>query len=250
MIIDSHCHIMEDWSQPRQVDRLLEIASRFDIHRLVVSMGKTLQEQPTETQIREANDFVLSLVKGWPGRIFGYCYLNPRLGRFNLDELQRCLDAGMSAIKLWIACRCDQPEVYPIVERAIDRDIAILQHTWLKTGGSLPNESEPQHLAALAQRYPQAKLIMAHSGGNWEYGIKAARPHANIVVDTSGANPTQGYLEMAMRELGPKRVLFGTDATLRGFASQLAKVDAVKMPRRDREMILWRNAARLLKVTA
>jgi len=249
MIIDMHCHIMDDPADRAEVDRLLEIAARFDIRRLITSMGKDLVTHPTPEQIREANDHVLSLVKGWPGRIFGYCYLNPRLGRAAcLDELRRCTEAGLVAIKLWVACACNQPEVFPIVERAIDLDIPILQHTWRKTGGNDTDESEPRQMAELARRYPQAKLIMAHGGGAWEYGVKAVRTCRNVVVDTSGANPTQGFLEMALRDLGPERIVFGTDAPLRSFASQLAKVDAVKMPAQVRRMILQDNAVRLFRL--
>jgi uncharacterized protein len=246
MIIDMHCHIMDDASERAKVDRLLELAGRFDIQRVITSMGKDLIVKPTAEQIREANDHVIALVKGWPSRIFGYCYLNPLLGRSAcLDELQRCLDAGLIAIKLWVACACDAPEVFPIVERAIELDIPILQHSWLKTGGNEASETEPRQMANLAQRYPQAKLIMAHCGGAWEYGIKAVRRWPNVIVDTSGANPTQGFLEMALRDLGPKRIVFGTDSTLRGFASQLAKVDGAKVAPRARKMILCDNATNL-----
>jgi uncharacterized protein len=250
MTIDMHCHIMNDpATEQARIDKLLNIAARFDIQQLVTSMGRELVEQPTAEQIRQANDHVIALVKGWPGRILGYCYLNPRLGQAAcLDELQRCLDAGLIAIKLWVACTCDQPEVFPIVERAIDRKIAILQHSWRKTNEAGPNETEPRHLANLAQRYPQALLIMAHAGGACEYGIKTVRRWPNIVVDTSGANPTQGFLEMALRDLGPERILFGTDAPLRSFASQAAKIDAVKMGPRTRELILQDNAIRILKI--
>jgi predicted TIM-barrel fold metal-dependent hydrolase len=249
MIIDMHCHIMDDPADRAGIDRLLEIAARFDIRQLITSMGKDLVVHPTPEQIREANDHVISLVKGWPGRIFGYCYLNPRLGRNDcLDEVQRCLDAGLIAIKLWVACACNQPEVFPIVERAIDLDIPILQHTWRKTGGNGPDETEPRQMADLARRYPRAKLIMAHCGGAWEYGVKAVRACPNVVVDTSGANPTQGFLEMALRDLGPGRIVFGTDAPLRSFASQLAKVDAVTMSAQVRRMILQDNAVRLFNL--
>jgi predicted TIM-barrel fold metal-dependent hydrolase len=249
MIIDMHCHVMDDASERAKVDRLLELAGRFGIERLITSMGKDLVVQPTADQIREANDHVIGLVKGWPGRIHGYCYLNPRLGRSAcLDELQRCLDAGLIAIKLWVACACDAPEVFPIVERAIDLDIPILQHSWLKTEGNMPEETEPRQIADLAARYPQARLIMAHCGGAWEYGVKAVRRSPNVFADISGANPTQGLLEMALRDLGAERILFGSDAPLRSFASQIAKVDGVKVSQKMRQMILCGNAMKLFKL--
>lgn len=248
MIIDAHYHIPQDWSQPSQVARLLRIASRFDIGWLAVCMGRTFQARPTVEEVREANDYVLSLMQAWPERIAGYCYLNPRLGRRSLAEMDRCLDAGMRGVKLWIACPCDAPHVYPIVERAIQRDVPILQHTWKKTGGNEPDESTPRHMARLAERYPRAKLIMAHAGGAWEYGIKAIRHCPNVTIDTSGGNPTQGLLEMALQDLGPDRILYGSDGTMRGFASQLAKIDGVRLDRATRRRILCDNAARLLRL--
>ncbi len=248
MIIDMHYHLMADPADRARVERVLELAARFDIARLITSMGTDLVVQPTSEQIRQANDHTIALVKGWPGRIEGYCYLNPNLGRQAcLDELHRCLDAGLIAIKLWVACVCDAPEVFPIVERAIDLDIPILQHTWLKTEGNEASETEPRQMANLARRYPRARLIMAHCGGAWEFGIKAVRRCPSVVVDTSGANPTQGFLEMALRDLGPERIVFGSDGTLRGFASQIAKIEGAKVPPKARKMILHDNAMRLFR---
>lgn len=244
-IIDAHIHILDSWAEPKWTDRMLEVAARFDIQWLAVSMGTSLIARPTAEQIRRDNDHVLSLMKRYPNRITGYCYLNPRLAGWQ-PELQRCVDAGMRGIKLWIACRCDDPAVFPIAEQAIDLKIPILQHTWKKTTGNGENESEPRHLAALAARYPEAKFIMAHTGGCWQYGLKAARPFPNVMVDTAGGDPTEGFIEMALRELGPRRILFGSDACLRSFASQLAKVDGPRLSPETRRRILRENAATLL----
>jgi len=247
-IIDIHTHMASQFGDASKLARTLEVAARFDIQWLCSSMGSAFQEQPTARQIRRANDQTLALMRRWPGRIIGFCYLNPNLGG-SVAELDRCVEAGMRGVKLWIAALCDEPQVFPIVERAGEYDIPVLQHTWLKTTGSdLRHESEARHLVRLARRYPGAKLIMAHTCGNWQYGIKAVRPWGNIFVDTSGGNPTQGYLEMAVGELGPKRILYGSDAPLRSFASQLAKVDGAAVSRRNRSLILHGNAAKLLKL--
>ena len=246
MIIDIHVHVPDRWSQPKQLRRLLDLAGRWDIQWLCISMGRSWQDQPTCRDIQEANDYVLSLMKQWPDRIIGFCYLNPNLLDSSISQLDRCIDAGMRGIKLWIACHCNAAAVFPIVERAIEHDVMILQHAWQKTTGNLQNESKPHHLADLALRYPEAKFVMAHAGGNWQYGIRAIRRCTNVSVDTSGSNPTQGFLEMALRELGPRRIIFGSDAVGRSFASQLAKVDSVKIPKRTRQLILAQNARRLL----
>jgi uncharacterized protein len=85
-------------------------------------------------------------------------------------------------------------------------------------------------LAELAARHPQAMLICGHIGGDWELGIRIIRPYPNIYADLAGGDPTVGLTEMAVRELGAERVIYGSDAGERGFASQLAKVYGADLP--------------------
>src|SRR6185436_3561032 len=111
-----------------------------------------------------------------------------------------------------------------IVARATELKAVVFQHTWIKVGGNLPGESTPMQLAALAARHPNAKIICGHSGGDWEQGIRAVRAHPNVCVDLGGGDPVAGMTEMAVRELGPDRALYGSDVPGRSFSSQLAKV--------------------------
>jgi hypothetical protein len=101
-------------------------------------------------------------------------------------------------------------------------------------------------LAELAGRHPQAKLICAHVGGDWELGIRAIRPHPNIYADLAGGDPTAGLTEMAVRELGAGRVVYGSDAGGRSFASQLGKVFGADIPENARRLILANNLKSLL----
>jgi len=49
-----------------------------------------------------------------------------------------------------------------------------------------------------------------------------------------------------VRELGAERVLYGSDAGGRSFASQLAKVHGADIPERSKRLILADNLKRLL----
>ena len=51
---------------------------------------------------------------------------------------------------------------------------------------------------------------------------------------------------MAVRELGASRVLYGSDAAGRSFASQLAKVQAAQIPAEAKRLILGENLRQLL----
>jgi predicted TIM-barrel fold metal-dependent hydrolase len=123
----------------------------------------------------------------------------------------------------------------------------VFQHTWLKITGNLPGESTPMELAELAARHPQAKIICGHSGGDWEVGLRAIRLHKNVCTDLGGGDPTAGFTEMAVRELGAERVLYGSDVGGRSFASQLAKVTGADIPSSARPLILGGNLKRLLR---
>ena len=54
-------------------------------------------------------------------------------------------------------------------------------------------------------------------------------------------------VEMAVRELGAERVVFGSDAAGRSFASQLGKVYGADVPLAAKRMILRDNLRRLVE---
>jgi predicted TIM-barrel fold metal-dependent hydrolase len=110
----------------------------------------------------------------------------------------------------------------------------------------LPGESTPTELAELARRHPAAALICGHTGADWEIGIRSIRDCKNVSVDLSGSDPCAGMTEMAVRELGAERVIFGSDAGGRSFASQLGKVTGADISEAAKRLILGGNFKRLL----
>jgi hypothetical protein len=101
-------------------------------------------------------------------------------------------------------------------------------------------------LAVLAARHPQALIICGHAGGDWEQGIGAVRAQQHVAVDLGGGDPVAGITEMAVRELGAERVLFGSDIGGRSFGSQLAKVLGANVDDDAKRLILAGNLKRLL----
>ena len=75
----------------------------------------------------------------------------------------------------------------PILEKAVELDVPVLQHTSIKTTGNLPGESFPSDVA----------------------------DSPTIFVGTSGGDAESRMVETAVKTLGAKRGLFGSDALIR-----------------------------------
>lgn len=174
-------------------------------------------------------------------------YLNPKHVEESLAELDRCVARGpMVGVKLWVAKECRAAELDPIIRRAGELEAVIFQHTWLKVAGNDPGESTPDDLVQLAARHPTTPIICGHTGGDWERGIRAIRASKNLYADLAGSDPVAGYTEMAVRELGAERVIYGSDAGGRSFASQLGKVFGAQIPDAAKQLILSGNLKRLM----
>ena len=249
-IWDVHAHLsgVPGDTPEARLGKLLEYADRLGIARLCVFMGMSFIYDPSPEELRKQNDAVLRAIGRFPDRAFGFVYLNPKHTAASLDELNRCVrDGPMVGVKLWVAQHCNESTLDPIVERATQLKAVVLQHTWLKITGNLPGESTPMDLAQLAARHPGATFICAHTGGEWERGIRAIGPHRHVYVELCGGDPTAGFTEMAVREVGAERVLYGSDVGGRSFSSQLAKVLGAKIPEPAKRLILAGNLKRILQ---
>jgi predicted TIM-barrel fold metal-dependent hydrolase len=79
-----------------------------------------------------------------------------------------------------------------------------------------------------------------------ELGVPAIRNCKNVYADLCGSDPRAGLTELAVRQLGAKRVLYGSDAGGRSFASQLAKIYGADISGSAKKLILGENLRRLL----
>jgi predicted TIM-barrel fold metal-dependent hydrolase len=242
-----HCHITGGSTPEEAIDRLLECADRLGIEKVIVFMGRPMVADPSADELKRQNDQVLKTLEHRPDRAFGFVYVSPKHVETSLSEIERCVAGGpMLGLKLWVAARCNGPEIDPIIRRASELKALIFQHTWLKSGGNLPGESTPQDLVELAGRHPSASFVCGHSGGDWEIGLRAIRTSKNISADVAGSFPTAGFTEMAVRELGASRVVYGSDAPGRSLATQLGKVMGASISEEDRRLVLGENLRRLL----
>jgi len=248
MVIDCHVHLMPHGgeSQAEAVARLLRCMDRLGIDQACICLGDRLCVQPDPGELCRQNEWAASAVALAPDRLIGFVYASPNHPELSLQLIHDYRDRGFRGVKLWVCQLCDVAGNDPICEFAAQLGLPVLQHTWLKATGNMPTESEPRHLLALARRHPSVNFIMAHAGGDWERGLRLVKDQANIYPDTCGNDPEAGFTELAVKLLGPERLVFGSDATGRSFASQLAKVTGADIAEADKTLILGENLLRLM----
>jgi hypothetical protein len=216
-----------------------------------VGLGTT-GDAAVETLLRGTPTLVLKPFERWPDKLLGMIHLNAHEVKNSLDAIDRWLrDGPMTGVYFPgggpAALPCSHPNVITLVERVIERKGVIMQHTWNKTGGKQgPGESTPAELATLAARFPEQIFVCAHAGGEWEQGLRAVRGTPNVWIETSGFDATAGFMEMAARELGEDRILFGSHLPSRSLGTELTKVTAATITEGAKKKILGGNFRRLL----
>jgi len=240
-VIDCHAHLNHRSREIWEADdrKLIEAADKLGIDQLCCSI--LTPQRP--------NRWTADGMRRFPGRVLGYCYVNPGYGREALDEIRRCVeDRGFIGIKLYNEYTCNEPVVFPIVELAIELSVPILHHASHSHYfvEDQPRMSDSGHLAELARRYPEAMLICAHisGGGDWEWTVKAARHAPNVLLDTSGSVTDEGTVEMAAAVMGADRVVFGCDSSM---TAGVGKIRGANLSIQDKEKILGENMMRLLR---
>lgn len=248
---DQHSHLgsVPGRTPEERAAFLVKCMDRVGVERLLISQGYSEDKHPNPPeQFTLENDRTMQAAKAFPDRIYGSVYITPALLDFSLKELDRCVRNGPMVMigEIEAEVRCNVPDMDPIAQWAIDMQVPILQHEWLKAGGNEPGESTTYDVVELAKRHPKLQIVCAHLGGNWELGIRIMRSTKNVYAGLAGFDPGSGVVEMAVRELGPERVIFGSDVGGRSFSSQLAKVLSVDIPDSAKELILGGNLRRLL----
>ena len=241
-IIDIHTHIWRARGYRQDEDALLQAVERYHITRIHVSaLGGY---QPAPEVVKELNEAVSRFHRAHPDCVSGYVYISPE----NPDAMEVLRhgieDQEMDGVKFWVSAPCDDPCVYPLVERMIGYGVPLLIHAFKKANGQVPNESIGENVARLARRYPEAKIIMAHLGGNCYDGVPAIRDVPNVWCDWCGSIFRGDELAYALEYLGPDRLLYGTDMP-GSFLVNLGQLLELDLSDADRDKILYGNAEKL-----
>lgn len=238
------------------IERAMPAVEKGEFEKLCyfphVGIGTT-SDADFEKLVRSRPEVILKAMERWPKLLLGMIQLNANDVPASLDALNRWLRDG-PMIGVYFrgggvgSLTCTHPNFHPLIERIAELRGVIMQHTWFVTGGKQsPGASTPAELAEVAAKFPEQKFICAHAGGEWQRGIRAVQNSPNILVETSGFDASAGFIEMAVRELGAERIVFGSHLPSRSLGTELSKVIAANISEGDKQLILGENFRKLIQ---
>lgn len=250
MIIDAHIHPnpIDDFA-----DNYKRLITELDENGIGIAIASDLgdwSQFPEAEAIREANDRMLAMFKMHAPRLRYLIYLNPQLLEWE-NELLKHHDSAVG-VKLWISLKDSNGSLLnteKVLQRAAELRLPVLLHVYDRTDANLPGEIRLAEFQELCLRVPECTMIGAHAGGNWRLANNwLAELPPNKFFDISGGYPENGMVEKLVRDNGADRIVFGSDAVGRSFASQLAKVKYAKISQEEKDLILWQNSARIFRL--
>ena len=202
-IFDAHTHLGTDIDGMVGIyDDLERGMDKYGISRCFMFC---LDEPDRHPGFRAGNDRTLEFGKRSKGRMIPFVRLD--LAEDPIGEATRMLDRGAKGIKLHPRAQkflLNDERLSPIFELAADRKVPILIHG----GRGLPPIADD--LARVADRYPEAQLIVAHAGIA-DLAALADRlgGKAGVFFDTSVWSPLD--LLGLYRLVGPEQVVYASD---------------------------------------
>jgi predicted TIM-barrel fold metal-dependent hydrolase len=206
----------------------------------------------------KTNDYILDSVSRYPGRLVGFCGVQPRVGGAAVAEIERCARAGAKGIgELRSDVQgfelTDGETMGPIAEAAVKNNLLFLTHSSEPVGHQYSGKGSitPDILYAFVTRYPDLKVVCAHWGGGLPFYAlmpEVGKALANVYFDTAATvflyKPE--IFEQVSGIVGSERILFGTDYPLIRQSRVIAQVRSSRLSEEDKTKILGANAQNVL----
>lgn len=252
-IIDCHMHT-GNWQHHWTSDELAPILRKEGITFALVSA----LESPPRTQA-VANRAVLEEVAKHPDLFGALAWAHPLEAGWR-EDLELTLGAGHCyGIKIHPARYHYNLDSFPTILRGVfevarAHRLPIVTHTDEKY-------SPPKNFLPLIEEFRDVTLVLYHSYPMIDSIAIAAR-YPNVYVENSWVADNPEFVLAAVRALGSKRVLYGTDAPVsfgwhpgqplpegkRFFARRIDYIAKLPLTQKQKEDVLFRNAERVFRI--
>lgn len=264
MIIDCHVHLNNYDSDDvdslgASLEKLRTTMRRNRVDAAVILTSyKVSPGRPSTRQVVEA-------VRGMPnlhvvGGISFSAFDTPAA-----EELEALLASGsLKGLKLYPGYEPfypSDPKLEPAYALAARYDVPVMIHcgdTYSPRGKV--KYSHPLHVDEVAVDHPDVKFVICHLGNPWFADtMELVYKNQNVYADISGlalgefTDRFEVYMSRQLQDIlvwgvDPTRLLYGSDWPISSMESYLAFMEDLKIPVKEREAIMWENAATLFKL--
>jgi predicted TIM-barrel fold metal-dependent hydrolase len=183
---------------------------------------------------------VFEAVSKYPEKFVGFVRPNPWYEDSVMDIDFFVGELGFKGIKLHSGMESfpvNARILYPIIEKASKYQIPVLI------------DGNPALIGDWADEFPEVTFIIPHMAGrNYQTAFFVAKKCENVMLETSVNSWTHRILRQAVDQIGQDRILWGSDTPFHTPEVELKKVEMSKLTSDEKEMILWKNICRLLKL--
>ena len=277
MIIDFHTHILppkiqEDrrrysgrdpcfdilYDDPKaKIATADELIANMDREGIDISVALNIG-WVTHELCRETNDYIMEAVARYPGRLIGFCAVQPLAGDKAVIELERCVRGGLKGIG---EIRSDTQGfdlgdtalMAPIAEAAKKHNLIVLTHASEPVGHYYSGKGTitPGFLYHFITNFPDLTLVCAHWGGGLPFYAlmpEVAQALTNVYFDTA-ASPwlyRDDIFKHVAEIIGAEKILYGSDYPLMKQSKLVKSIRSLSISEKAKDMILGGNARKLL----
>ena len=175
-----------------------------------------------------------------------------------VEEVERISSLGLYGLKFhseYQFFRPDEERMYPIYRKAAELGLMVVFHGgWDPYCKGEEILATPRSFANLAEKFPELTVVAAHMGGMKlfdEVEDCLAGKFGNVYFDTGVVSEhisdEQMYRIIAAH--GADKVLFGSDVPWDEPYKEIAMIDRLPLTDAEKELIFFKNAEELLKIS-
>ena len=260
--IDAHCHIY-----PEKIAKLaishtdnfysVESFNKGTLDDLLISSEKAGIDKciiqsvaTTPKQVQSINRFISENVNLYKDKFVGLGTIHPRSTDIEGD-IEHLIELGLKGIKIHPdiqGFKLDDDgymQAYKICEK---KGLSVLMHT----GDSRYDNSNPNRLIPVLEKFKGLKVIGAHFGGwsIYEDASKQLCSYENLYVDCSSAfyYLSKDASKEIIHRYGVDKVLFGSDYPMWDAGEELSYFFSLNLTKEENEKILSKNLKKLLNI--
>lgn len=237
--IDTHIHVSDtgkDGRRERLFEDVIDVLDRDGADlRLVLSPDadwNSIVKQDADG-VQRAGEFIHSLTRRGPDRLYGSCLVNPHF----LDASLRVMETAFEKwgfvqlgemLQYMMDYKMDSDPVERLLRGAVEYDVPVEVHISTSNAKQGPSSFGTEQLADLmnaADRVPDAKYILAHAVGGEKADPPVVDEYIDMVEKRYGRWPDNFWVEIrdfsspglrsAVARVPHTRLIAGTDWTTR-----------------------------------